>query len=93
MKALSRGFSPVEIIIVITIVAVIGGLGYVAYKNISSNQLKSDSSAETTQSAPTEETPVKVESTKDLDTVTTQLDDIAIDDSDSASFDQAVEGF
>ncbi len=93
MRAMSRGFSPIEVIIVIAVIATIGGLGYVAYNSFSSKQPKADANASTAQSTSDEAAPVKVESTKDLDTVTAQLDEVAIDDSDTDSFDEAVDGF
>ena len=91
MKSNNRGFTIVEVAIVATLILAIGGIGYVAYQNISKSQDKPE--ATTAQAVVEKDAEVKVESTKDLDTVTTQLDEVPVDDTDTASFDEAVDGF
>jgi Tfp pilus assembly protein PilE len=80
------GFTLIEAIFIVIIVGIIGALGYLAYMNIIYANKAPDTSSTTAQ-------PVKVESKKDLDTASTELDKVSVDDSDNTQFDSATNSF
>lgn len=72
-----RGFSLVEGVLVVVVVGLIGGVGYMAYTNFLTP--KADKTADAQ--------PVKVESKKDLETVDKTLDTVSLDDVDTTDLD------
>lgn len=86
-----KGFSIVETVLILVVLAIVGAVGYLAYtnlivptKNDTANREKADTASQ----------PVKVNDTKDLDTVSTQLDQMSVDDSsDGAQLDTAANSF
>lgn len=72
-----RGFSLVEGVLIIVVVGLIGGVGYMAYSNFLAP--KADKTADAQ--------PVKVESKKDLETVDKTLDTVSLDDVDTTDLD------
>jgi prepilin-type N-terminal cleavage/methylation domain-containing protein len=81
MKTLSKGFSMVEVLLVVAVVALIGGLGYVYVTNMNkSNQ------ASSTQKASVEKPAVTtIKSSSDIDKATSELDSLDVTDSSDAS--------
>lgn len=72
-----RGFSLVEGVLIIVVVGLIGGVGYMAYSNFLAPK--------STETADVK--PVKVESKKDLETVDKTLDTVSLDDVDTTDLD------
>lgn len=85
-----RGFSIVEGVFVVIIVVIIGAVGYLAYNNfVAPKASTTNTASDPSASSP----PVTVTSTKDLDTVSSTLDNLQLDDSDSGSLDSASNSF
>ena len=90
-----RGFAVIEIVLVLAVVAILGGVGFVAYNNFAAPKTTgndSHSSANTDDYHAMSDMPT-VSSTKDLDQAATSLDDPSFDidgqsdiDSQSADF-------
>lgn len=80
-----KGFSIVEILLVFALVAVIGTVGYLAYNNVFAPKGSNDASVSIE--------PVKVNNTKDLETVNTELDRLSVDDSELNQLDSAINSF
>lgn len=77
-----NGFTIVEIVILIAVLAIIGALGYMAYNNlIAGNSTNSKDAASSNQTV----APVVVKSSSDLEKVTKELDAMSLEDSDSTS--------
>jgi prepilin-type N-terminal cleavage/methylation domain-containing protein len=73
------GFSVIEIVIGVAVLAIIGFLGYSFYTN--SQKSGQDSASQSSVSSSTE----TIESTADLDKAATTMDDINIDSENDAS--------
>lgn len=80
-----RGFSPIEGILIVAVLVIIGTIGYLAYTNVIAPKTESAKSADAQ--------PVKVESSADLKDADTALDAVALDDTDSAQLDSATDNF
>ena len=85
------GFTLVEAIFIVIILAIIGALGYLAYTNIIAPQSKTAETSSVASSGSS--APVKVESKKDLDTASSALDNVSVDDTDSSQLDSATGSF
>jgi len=83
-----RGFTIVEVLIIVVIAAIIGLLGFAAYNQF----LKTDIVTSETTAAPTSVT--KVESSSDLDKATADLEAIDLSDStETSTLDSQTVGF
>lgn len=78
-----RGFSAVELIIGLFVIAAIVGVGWLAYDRMKDD--KKNDTATTTQETSDETTAPAVNSTEDLDKATKTLDDTDLDTSTSDS--------
>ena len=74
---LRHGFSAVEVVIVVAIVGLIAGAGYLVYSRQSD-----DKAADTNTSQSTEEVP-EIKSAEDLDTATQTVDETDVDTLDA----------
>lgn len=89
----NKGFSLIEGILVLVVIAIVGLVGYLAYTNFIAPDDESVTSSNTTQQQEEAE-PVVVESSEDIDSAIKALDDISIEDeSDSASYDSVTKDF
>lgn len=78
-----NGFTIVEVVIFIAVLAIIGALGYTAYNNLVANH---DSTATDASASPAPTaTPVVVKSSSDLEKISSELDAMSLEDSDSNS--------
>ena len=88
-----KGFSIVETVLILVVLAIVCAVGYLAYTNLivpTRNDTENREKADTAAASQ----PVKVNETKDLDTVSTQLDQMSVDDSsDSTQLDSAANSF
>jgi prepilin-type N-terminal cleavage/methylation domain-containing protein len=84
------GFTIVEVLIVVATLAIICGVGYVAYKNFTNPKDEQATSSSTTSDT---SSTVKVETTDDLTIVDTQLDQLEIDDGDAEQLESAANSF
>lgn len=85
-----KGFSFVELLLVLVVVGIVGSVGYLAYTNFWAPK----DSAETSQTdQESSDEPVVVEDEKDLDSALSQLDDTAIEDSEDDTLDNAASDF
>jgi Tfp pilus assembly protein PilE len=82
-----NGFSVVEGLLVVVVLVIIGAVGYLAYTNLWSPKPAADETASTASAQ------VKVENTNDLNTASTALDNVSLDDSDSSQLDSAANSF
>lgn len=87
----SAGFSVVEIIIVVITLALLGGIGYLAYTNFVSKP--ADETAITTNKSTKAKDDASVNSSEDLDKVTSELNSTSLDDSDGSELDSATDDF
>lgn len=85
------GFTIIEVLLVIVALAIVGGVGYMAYSNFIAKPAASDSSASATETASKEA--VNVDSSDDIDKVTSELNDTSLDDSDGSALDTAANNF
>lgn len=77
MKALkTNGFSIIELVIILVVVGIIGGLGYVFYNRIT-QPAQSDVAGSSEQAASLK----SIDTTADLDKASSQLDSIDVSDS------------
>jgi len=83
------GFSVVEGILIVVVVAIIIAVGRIGYSNFIAPKLANQTGQVSTNSDAT----VRVESAKDLDAASMSIDTLPIDDSDSAQLDSAVSSF
>lgn len=83
------GFSAVEIVMIIAVAVIVGTVGWMAYSNLYAPK----STDETSQKSSVKTDDVTVKSESDLDKVDTALNDINLDDTDSAELDAAVDKF
>lgn len=81
------GFSIIEILLIIVVLFIVGGVGYMAYNNLGQK-----TASNVTQNQPTA-SPVVVKYKKDLDTVDKQLDDLQLDDSETNQLDSSADSF
>jgi hypothetical protein len=81
------GFSIVEGFIIVVVIGLIGGVGYLAYTNLLAPKPTETAATVVSPSPSSSTAPVKVSSASDLSSVSNQLDSIAVDDSDSATLD------
>lgn len=79
-----NGFSVVEGLLIVVVLAIVGAVGYLAYSNIWAP--KSDDTSVTTA-------PVTVENTADLEEVDTALDQLSVEDSELSELDSALNNF
>ena len=100
MKARSKqlGFSPVEVILVVVVVAVIGLLGYVYYNNQAKKTTSNENSQTSSQSATASDvkSAPAINSTSDLDSAQTALDQTDLsssNDTDANQLDAEVTNF
>lgn len=84
-----NGFSIVEILIVISVIILIGAVGWLAYTNMSAPKSADETSEQTSADAPH----VTVENEPDLDKADTALDDMNLEDSDTTEFDSTLASF
>lgn len=84
-----NGFHVVEGILVVVVVVIMGAMGYLAYANLWAP--KPLSTASTASNAST--APVQVASTKDLTTVSSDLDQLSVDDNELNQLDSASNSF
>lgn len=91
----NRGFSVVEVVVLLAVLVIIGALGYVAYNNlILNNDSQSASSDESALTADSLTSPVVIKSSSDLDKIAEELDSLSLEDSDSnTQYDKAVSSF
>lgn len=87
-----QGFTIVEIVIIIAVIAIVAAIGYMAYTNLGA-KTDTEPAANTSSSSSETSKPVTVESTSDLDKVSSDLDALPIDDSDSAEFESKTNNF
>lgn len=81
-----QGFSAVEAVIVVVVLAIVGALGYVAWNNF----VATDDTQTSETSTPTEQEPTKIESKSDLDDALNTVDSTSVEDEDAtAAQDQA----
>ena len=80
-----QGFSAIEIIVIVATVAVIGVVSFVAYQQLTKPPVETPAATQMESVTP----PASITSDADLDKASSQLDELQIDDSDSASLDQA----
>lgn len=85
----NEGFSIVEIVIAVVVVAVIGAVGWMAYTNVFAP--KTDETSQKPTTTATEQ--VTIEDASDLDKVDETLDDITLEDEDTAELNAATEDF
>jgi Tfp pilus assembly protein PilE len=87
------GFSIIESLLILVALVIVVAVGYLAYTNLIVPTNKDTQRTEKAQTAAASQ-PVKVNDTKDLDAVSTQLDQMTVDDSsDSAQLDSAANSF
>lgn len=84
-----RGFTVFEIVIVVVAVVILGTIGYLFYANVNSR----DTETASVTPSPSTEVVTKIENTSDLDTTSTALDKLAIEDDDSAQLDSITDDF
>ena len=91
----SHGFTVIEIVLVIVTLAIIAGVGYVAYTNLGGKQ--ADTATYSPSPAPKESidsSSTDIKDQNDLDNVDKQLDALEIDNStDSSQFDSYTNEF
>jgi len=87
----SKGFTVVEAILIVAVLAIIGAVGYLAYTNFFAKP-KSNTSAYVAP-ADSSTVPVVVNNGADLNSALTQLDSISISDSDGSQLDGAAKTF
>ena len=81
MTSYKQGFSAVEVLIVLVVLGLVGGLGYVYVSNMNKPK-SSDSSQATTTEKPAV---TAIKSTADIDKATAELDSLDVSDTSSAS--------
>ncbi len=74
-----QGFSVVEILIAVAVVAIVGALAYVAWNNFAGND---EPAVSETATSDTQE-PAKIESESDLDDALNTIDSTSVDDDDA----------
>lgn len=79
-----KGFSVIEGLLIVVVLAIIGAVGYLAYSNLWASK-----GSDTNSSVAA----VKVESQKDLDKVDSALDQLTVDDSELGQLDSALNNF
>ena len=94
MKRLSsRGFTLIEAVILIVVIAIIAGLGYAFYTRVNQPVADTVKESDTTNSAQTPSTTevTTISSSDDLDKLSKELDQLDIDDSsDDASLNSSI---
>jgi hypothetical protein len=91
-RQFNSGISIVEVLVVVAVVALIAGLGYVFFtrNNQPVASTQDDGTSQTSNPATTEEV-TKIETTDDLDKATKELDQLETDDtSDDASLNSSM---
>ena len=90
-----NGFSLVETVVLLTVMVLVGALGYMAYNNFVANtDGKATSTSDMSTSPNPSVSPVVVKSTSDLDKISKELDSMSLEDSDSSSqYDTAANSF
>jgi prepilin-type N-terminal cleavage/methylation domain-containing protein len=93
-KLYQRGFSSVEMVVVIVIVAALVAVGYVVYQRAHKDDSKTPTAAEQTTSSNTPSSPA-VDKTSDLDSASKALDDTNLDAgaSDNNTIDKDLNSF
>lgn len=80
-----QGFTIIEGLLIIVVVAILGTVGYLAYTNLVAPKSTSDASVSTK--------PVSVKNAKDLESVNKELEKLPVDDSELDQLDGAVNSF
>lgn len=83
-----EGFSIVEGLLITAVLVVVGAVGYLAYSNLLAPKTTND-----TTNAAAAAKPVTVASSKDLDTVNNDLNQLTVDDSELTQLDSAINSF
>ena len=90
----NKGFSVVEGILILVVVAVIGFVGYLAYTNFLAPADSTESSDYSADKSQVDTEPVKVNSSEDLDAAISELDKVSIeDDSEGTELEKATDEF
>ena len=93
--SVNRGFTIIEAIVILVALAIIGGLGYMAYTHFiakpqTNANTTSNMSASTSTPAPSpsnaSESPIQIKSDSDLNTISNQLDGLNLDDDESSQY-------
>jgi hypothetical protein len=85
MKRFSPGFGPVEMILVVVALGIIGGLGFAFYNSMSKKPAATTTKVSTTKDAAEQAAVPTVNTTKDLTTTSTSLDELDLNDTDDSS--------
>ena len=81
-----QGFSLLEVILIVVVLAIVGTVGYLAYTNFWAAKNEDTAASSSTKSD-------EVKTANDLDTVDATLDSLSVDDSDSNDLDNAIKDF
>ena len=87
------GFSIVEVSLVAVVLIIIGGVGFMAYKNLIAPKVAITPAAAPASSTTPSPSTATTTSKADLDSADTSLDAISLDDSDSSQLNSASTAF
>lgn len=88
-----NGFSIVEVSLVAVVLIIIGGVGFMAYKNLIAPKMAVVPTVTSPASSAAPSTTDTVNSKADLDSADASLDAISLDDSDSGQLNSAASAF
>lgn len=80
-----QGFTIIEGLLIVVVLAILGTVGYLAYTNLVAPKSTSDASVSTE--------PVTVKDAKDLESVNKELEKLPVDDSELDQLDSAINSF
>lgn len=90
-RMFEKGFGIVEVVLVIAVLVILGGVGWVAYNNFMAP--KSNDSSKTDTASHDEMDMPKIESSADLEKASTSLDDASFEDDGTKEFESQTAQF